>query len=430
MYRLIALLLLSTLFFGCQKKQTENGQESDTLVNIQLIDRNGFNEAVTQKDRLSQYEKNNYLKPQPYEKVIRTFKKDGRGIARSKATSYHSNGQIHQYLEILGGRANGLYQEWYANGQVKIIAHVVEGIGDLGEGAQSSWMFDGTCQVFAEEGSLRAEIVYERGELVGNSTYYYPNGTVEKVIPYVQNAIQGELCTYAPDGSPLSIASFEMDVPHGNVAYLGSVDHPPYTEKYVRGKLMEGEYYDFENTLLQMIRAGYGTKLIYEKGTISQEVEYQDGVAEGVVREYYPTGALHSTRTIVDGDKHGEELFYYPSSADTIAENRVPKLSITWYKGNIHGRVKTWYENGQLESDKEYSNNKRIGMSLAWYKDGNPMLIEEYEGERLLRGRYLKKGEAEPVSKVIGGNGIATIYDADGMFLRKVPYRKGVVDSD
>jgi hypothetical protein len=53
------------------------------------------------------------------------------------------------------------------------------------------------------------------------------------------------------------------------------------------------------------------------------------------------------------------------------------------------------------------------------------MLIEEYENDILLQGQYFKKNKADPISTITQGNGLATLYDEHGIFLRKVIYQKG-----
>ena len=55
--------------FACRvcKIARKNSKESK-LVSLQIIDRNGFQETVSAKERLELYEKTNFLESQPYEK--------------------------------------------------------------------------------------------------------------------------------------------------------------------------------------------------------------------------------------------------------------------------------------------------------------------------------------------------------------------------
>jgi antitoxin component YwqK of YwqJK toxin-antitoxin module len=53
------------------------------------------------------------------------------------------------------------------------------------------------------------------------------------------------------------------------------------------------------------------------------------------------------------------------------------------------------------------------------------MLLEEYENDHLIQGYYWKKGDLREVSSIDQGNGTATLYDAEGIFLKKISYKKG-----
>ena len=93
------LLLSALLLAGCASRTSTSNP--DTIVSIQVIDRNGFTETMSTDERLSQYQKVDFLTPQPFQKVQRVFSRNPEGKTRSAITSYHSNGHIFQYLEVL-----------------------------------------------------------------------------------------------------------------------------------------------------------------------------------------------------------------------------------------------------------------------------------------------------------------------------------------
>lgn len=413
----LCIFFLPLAFYSCHHKGQQEKEEAVKLSNIQIIDRNGFNETITQDDRIRRYQNTDFTEPQPYHKVVRTFKKDREGKVRGCVTAYHENGQIYQYLELVNGRAHGVFKEWHPNGSIRIEAKVIEGIGDFTLKSQETWVFDGESTVYDEDGALSARIEYEKGMLVGNAEYYYPSGQVFRVIPYIKNEIHGEVKQYNEDGSNLASTWYENDAPHGKSCFEGSEESPGYRELFSKGLLMEGTYFDKEGKIDSTVEDGEGFKTIYQKGRRYKRVEIQKGRPQGMVYFYYEHGEVKNSYPLLDGEKHGEEWIYYPDAK--------PKLMVSWYQGRIHGLTRSWYKNGQLGSEREMCNNKKQGSSLAWYADGHPMLIEEYDEDRLVRGKYLKMGESDPVSKVIRGNGIATIYDENGIFLRKVEYRHG-----
>ncbi len=96
-----------------------------------------------------------------------------------------------------------------------------------------------------------------------------------------------------------------------------------------------------------------------------------------------------------------------------------------WYQGKAQRTMKSWYPDGTLESQRELSNNAKNGVLTAWYSDGNLMMLEEYEKDKLLRGDYFRKGDKTPISQVQEGKGIAMTYDSEGMFIEKITYERG-----
>jgi antitoxin component YwqK of YwqJK toxin-antitoxin module len=194
-------------------------------------------------------------------------------------------------------------------------------------------------------------------------------------------------------------------------------------ENYCDGLLMQGRYYDPCNQLVAEINEGSGFRALFGKTNVAELQEYRHGVLEGEVRLLDSKGLAARIYHIKKGLKSGEEIEYYQKPGPQ--SKRVPKISINWFDDKIQGLVKTWYDNGVQESQREMSNNARNGLATAWYRDGSLMLIEDYDRDKIIRGEYYKKGEKIPVSLINGGKGMATLFDADGNFLKKVNYING-----
>ena len=71
------------------------------------------------------------------------------------------------------------------------------------------------------------------------------------------------------------------------------------------------------------------------------------------------------------------------------------------------------------------SNNQKNGILTSWYEVGNLMMIESYDKDKLVKGDYFQNGNKIPISEVIAGHGIATLFDPTGKFLRKISYYSG-----
>src|SRR5579862_4319033 len=418
-------LCLCLLLAGCGTHAPQDN--SATVTSIQIIDRNGFAETISNKDRISNYKNVDFLHAQPYQKILRVFGRNAQGQSTSKITSYHENGQLWQYLEVIDGRAHGLYREWFSNGQLKIESHLIEGLADIHALAQKSWVFDGKSQVWNEQGHLIAEIHYEKGELDTPSLYYHANGKLQKILPYKAGLIEGDVLIYDEEGALIEQISYLSGQKQGSATCFWPSRTPLYSEKYENALLLEASYHDPSGKCIAQIQDGTGEQALFQDGVLYSLIEYKNGNPEGLVRVFNPNRTLHCTYHIEDGKKNGEEWEYYPSKE---GEKPQPKLCVHWHEDKLQGIIKTWYPNGVMESQREVNGNKKQGLCFAWYKNSDLMLMEEYENDLLVKASYFKKADKAPVSKIDAGKGIATLYTSDGIFIRKVSYEKGVPKLD
>lgn len=418
------LLCLLVLTLTGAKRAKNRRSCTPTLSSIHIIDRNGFAETISNKDRLKQFQNVDFLASQPYQKILRIYARNSKGNVRSIVTTYHENGNPKQFLEILNARANGLYCEWHENGKMSLMSKVIGGEPDVTPLAERSWLFDGPSYAWDEDENQIAEINYSQGSLEEVSTYFHSNGQIWKRIPYTKNQVEGIMEVFKSDGEVLQQMTYTQGQRNGPSVRYWDCQHLASQEDYCRGKLENGQYFDRQGNLVAEVKSGMGFRAIFGKEHVQELQEYGDGVLEGEVKVFNQEGRLKRIYHVKNGIKHGEEIEYYDrffSSSSPLQS----KLSFYWYEGKIQGHVKTWYPSGVLESQKEMSNNAKNGVLTAWYLDGNLMMIEEYENNNLKRGDYFKKDERIPISQVIDGKGMAFIFDADGHFVQKIPYSDG-----
>ncbi len=411
-------ILLLLILAACSHSKSD----TDHLSSIQLLDRNGFSETISLQDRLAIYDKTDFLAPQPYQKVVRVYGKASVGKTFSKVTTYHSNGQLWKYLEIVSGRANGAYREWYPNGQLKISAFVIEGTADVSEMGQMTWLFDKTSQVFDEQGNRIAVIPYNKGLLEGVSSYYFETGELMKEIPYLKNEVHGTLSLYNKNGDCLESIPYNNGERDGLSTTYWAPGQLKARELYQNGLLTEADYFNHDGSCASQIKNGSGKQALFQEDFLASLLEYQNGKIEGEVQVFNKHQCLTNVYYLKDEMKIGEEWEYYPTTDGT----HHPKLFLEWDQDTIQGVAKTWYETGVLESQREMHNNKKHGLCFAWFKEGDLMLMEEYEDDVLVKGSYYKKWEKSPISKVENGKGIATLFDKEGRLIRKIVYEKGL----
>lgn len=417
------LIFLYLIIIGLNSCTSRSHSNQHHLQSISFIDRNGMTETISNKDRLYQYEKVDFSKPQPYQKILRIYQRDLQGNIHARITSYHPNGQPKQYLEIINSRAFGNYQEWYENGSCKLIVKVIGGDADINPTAEATWLFDGCAKVWDEEGNLTASIMYEKGALEGESLYYHKNGNIWKKIPYKNNQMDGLVEFFLENESPLQRIPYSQGKRNGIAQRFWEYPTIVAAEENFREEyLEEGRYYYPDGSSVSEIVKGNGWKAVFGKCDVIELHEYKDSLPEGQVKIFGPDKELFRLYHVRNGLKHGEEVEFY----EMPGKKGVPKLSISWHEGKIQGLVKTWYDNGIQESQKEMSQNSKNGVSIAWYQDGTLMLLEEYDNNKLIRGEYYRLGEKTPLSTVVDGKGLVTLFDSEGHFLQKISYEKGL----
>jgi antitoxin component YwqK of YwqJK toxin-antitoxin module len=397
------------------------------LTRVHIIDRNGLSEIISNRERLNRYDSVDFSRPQPYEQVTRSYSPDETGHVHGQITAYYSNGQLKQSLDLVDGRANGWYQEWHSNGQLRVRCMVVGGTADLAPHAQASWLFDGLSEAWDQEGHLIGAILYDKGKLEGLSIQYHPNGQIAQQSTFHNGLIDGETNSYYPNGQLAHCAHYDQGVLHGLSTSYWPSGAIAATEDYVEGLIKEGRYHNPAGTIIAHILRGNGQRAIFQDSHLARLETYREGRQEGRIDTFDARGHLVSTHSTKNNLKHGEETIYYTPSLldDSRHKQPKPKLSLHWIEGALQGQARSYYENGNLESSRELSQNKKNGLCSAYYRDGNLMLVEEYENGRLIKGTYYRPNESSPCSHIDQGKGIANLFDADGHLLRRVTYRNG-----
>ena len=388
----------------------------EPLVKINYIDQNGISETIVHPERLKQASQTSLLAPQPYKKLLRIYKKDQKGNAQSIITSYYDNGQIHQYLECVNSRASGMYCEWHENGQKKLEACVMAGVGDLSEQAIESFAFQGEALAWTEKGDLSARCQYEGGKLSGTSYTYYANKTVASKTSW-KDGLQCQIATrYDRKSNLIESTSYENGKREGLSEGYHLPNKKAFEERYEGDLLQSGTYFLPTGEIVSQVNNGWGIRSIFSNGILTTQHEVENGKPEGKVSLFDAQGRLERTYYIRTGKKQGMEIWYLPS-------NGQKRQAIQWSEDEIQGLVQTWYSNGIMESSKEYCHNQKQGLTTCWYRDGSIMLVEEYVGDKLKRGTYHRKGSSEPVSRIENGSGTATLFDAEGNLIEAVVYR-------
>lgn len=118
-------------------------------------------------------------------------------------------------------------------------------------------------------------------------------------------------------------------------------------------------------------------------GIHSVDISKVNGVWEGVTT-FYENGKVQRTVTYHQGKKNGPET-EYNASGRTIA--------VSFYKDDLPDSVWiTWYDDGRLKSESNFSLGHRNGVFRVFYHDGHEQLYAYYNMD-VGEGRYLEKDD-------------------------------------
>jgi TonB family protein len=94
------------------------------------------------------------------------------------------------------------------------------------------------------------------------------------------------------------------------------------------------------------------------------------------------------------------------------------------------GSVKTFYDNGKLKSEINYSNNIRDGEAKFYYENGDIKVEENYVNGKIegLVKKYKPGGMLQEVFNIENGRreGPTSIYDSSGIYLTDINFENGI----
>lgn len=111
---------------------------------------------------------------------------------------------------------------------------------------------------------------------------------------------------------------------------------------------------------------------------LDRDVALQFGLQsldDGVLREWYPNGALQSEIPFLHGERHGLIRKWY--------EDGTLSYEAPYSHGSVDGLEQGWFQSGQLESQHPYVRGKIEGLSQEWYRSGRLMVQAQYVEGRL-----------------------------------------------
>jgi antitoxin component YwqK of YwqJK toxin-antitoxin module len=349
--------------------ETGNAIEYDSSGNIiQLITyKKGY---VVERERINRYDAKNM----PHGKwkwffedeVLQSEGNFNHGLKNGYFKEYDRDGNLLSAKKFVNGeeieKAEELVKldvrrDYYPNGKPKVVAtYNADGIP---EGVRREYNPDGEvvkAYVFRKGKIVEEGIITDAGEKEGNWKEYYPNGELKAIGFYQNDEKLGEWKYYYPDGQLEQIGKFTDGQPDsvwnwyyqsGNLLreehFFNGLPDGLLTEYSEDGKIItQGDYIEGKKEGIW----------IYSVGDNRDEIEYADGLRNGLFKSYYKDITVSYEGKFVDDLPNGEHKWYW-------VNGRIKKQG-KYVMGRKTGDWRKYDSDGNLIITISYQNGKEI----------------------------------------------------------------------
>jgi antitoxin component YwqK of YwqJK toxin-antitoxin module len=203
-------------------------------------------------------------------------------------------------------------------------------------------------------GKMISRDYYEEGEEQQDFREYYPNGSVFRIIPYVDDQREGEYPYFSPDSVKLFSYNYESNqITSVNIRNKqGKIEKVPASNP--TGTVLTSYYPNETVAAIIPLVKGYmeGTlTLYYPNGNKLRERSFKSDYLEGLSTDYYANGKVKEIIRFVNNDKTGEYVSYSEAGlkieeGEFTSDNRVGTW--TYYDAAGKPKYKVSYDNDKV----------------------------------------------------------------------------------
>ena len=261
---------------------------------------------------------------------------------------FYSNGNEKTLKSTRNNKLDGEQTIWHQNGQMKSIGNYTTG------------KENGDFQEWYENGQMQSKVNYLNGNMDGAYSEWFDNGQMRQQGSYIDNEFY--LTTrWNNEGGIL--------IKDGNGKWVGknAEGRKLWAKEYQDGRLISDWEYKYE---------------YFDNGQIKKESSFQGGQEDGESTIFFENGKTREEGTWKEGEylitnrwnKNGNQIIT-DGQGSIVGKNK--EGLVVWQKEYIGGRLEfdqqnkhEYYDNGQLESEIGYSENKKHGRYSMWYENG------------------------------------------------------------
>ena len=324
------------------------------------------------------------------------------GLARfGPFRSWYENGILKTEGAYKRGNRDGTFSSWHSNGQKKEEGNYVDG------------KMDGPWIHYDQDGNKSHSYTYKEGKKEGLFISWYENGQKREEVTYAESLMRDEnSVTKISPTLTIPRRSIPPPLPPSVVSVGRPSRFGPFKSWYENGILKT------EGTYKRGNRDGTFSSW-HSNGQKKEEGNYVDGKMDGLWIHYDQDGNKSHNYTYKEGKKEGPFVQWH--------ENGQKETEGNYEDGQRIGHWIDWHENGQKETEGNYENGQQNGLSTFWYENGQKMRESNFKDGKLVSAVVWKpNGERCPETKIDqNGDGIIVSYDENGKTKMERQYDKG-----
>lgn len=324
----------------------------------------------------------------PTEIIRENYQND---IKEGYTTFCYPDGNTRLTINFIKGKEQGIAREYSPDSNIIAIYEYKNGYM-IGKEKVNRYVNDSLKQgkwvTFYANGVLESEGYYKYGIKNGYFKNYFPDGTLNNVLKYVNGELQIDApevknldtkTEYYPDGRIKKKGTFKNNIPEG-ISRIYAPDGKVDSSKVYRSGIVIGD------------------------GIVDD-----NGLKQGDWKEFFDTGELKGEGKYINSQRIGGWKYYYKNGKTeqngTFLKNEIPDGEWIWY-----------YENGDTLRFETFINGLRNGIMIEYSDTGTVIAKGEYiddleegswfyhDGDIIIEGSY-KSGNRDGEWKNIYSNG-------------------------
>ena len=249
---------------------------------------------------------------------------------------------------------------------------------------------------------------YESHLLHGPTTYTFPHSQVTQFLHVYKEGNLVKKITYNMRSIP-QIQELFLAPSHVKITKWYQKGTPMSVEEYHNNEIVEGEYYNEKNEMINQVIKGSGIRVIRDEHENISSKETVDNGFSSLKQTFYPHGIPHTIIPLCNGKIHGEKKVFAltgePISVETYHfdllhgpalyyQNGCRYLEINYRDGLKDGKEYHFVDDKTVIEETEWMQGQKHGLSTIFI-DGIPHTRFYYNDQLVSKEKYRELCEME-----------------------------------